>query len=116
MFVVDRNRPRELGATLLALRRRAGLADIGDQKSIRNDAFRMAHETVAVWQILEHPITHAERSVFEPDLWSTLHQRPLELLAADHLVKHQQMPRIDDVLVVLQPIAVFDKADAILAP
>src|SRR5271166_3929927 len=116
MLVVDRNRPGELGATLLALRRRAGLADIGDKKSIRHDAFRVAHETIAVWQILDHPIANAERSVFETDLGSTLHQRSLELVAADHLVKHQQMPWIDDILIVLEPVAVFDKADGILAP
>ena len=91
----------------LALRRRAGLADIGDQKSIRHDAFRVAYETIAVWEILDHAVSDAERGVLEPDLWSTLHQRSLELVAADHLVKHQQMPWIDDVFVVLQPVAVF---------
>jgi hypothetical protein len=83
---------------------------------IRHDAFRKAHETIAVWEILYHPVTNAERSVLEPDAWSTLHQRALELVAADHLVQHQQMPRIDNVLVVLQPITVFDKSDGILAP
>jgi hypothetical protein len=59
---------------------------------------------------------NAEGGILEPDLWSALHQRSLKLVAADDLVKHQQVPRIDNVLVVLQPIAVFDKADGILAP
>jgi hypothetical protein len=76
----------------------------------------VAYKTVAVRQILDHAVTHAERGVLEADLWSTLHERSLELVAADHLVQHQQMPAIDDVLVVLQPIAVFDKADGIVAP
>jgi hypothetical protein len=76
----------------------------------------VAHEAIAVWQILDHAVSNAERGVLETDLGSTLHQRSLELVAADLLVQHQQMPRIDDVLVVLQPIAIFDKADGILAP
>src|SRR5260370_33122509 len=33
MFVVDPSRPRELSATLRALRHRAGVADLGDQES-----------------------------------------------------------------------------------
>jgi hypothetical protein len=69
-------------------------------ENIRNDAFGMAHETIAVRKILDEVVAKAERSLLEGDVWGTLHQRSLELVAADHLVQHQQMPRIDNVLVV----------------
>jgi hypothetical protein len=45
MLVVDQDRSRGLRATRLALRRRAGLADVRNHESIRDGAFRMAHET-----------------------------------------------------------------------
>ena len=49
---------------------------------------------------------HARRASHSSDLEAVLH--PLDLVP-------QQMPRIDNVLVVLQPIAIFDKADGIVA-
>src|SRR5262249_13751166 len=110
VFVVDRNRPGQLRAMFLALWCSAALADIRDQENVRHDAFRMAHETIAIGEILDHPVTDAERSVLEAYLWHPLHQRSLKLVAANHLMEHQQMPRIDDILVMLQPVAISHKA------
>jgi hypothetical protein len=86
MLVVDWNRPGEFRATLLALRHGAGLADVGDHKGVRDNAFRMAHETVAVRQVLDQVVANSQRSLLELDPRCTLHQRSLELVAADHLV------------------------------
>src|ERR1700730_7448584 len=84
-------------ATLLALRHGAGLADVRDHKGILDNAFRMALEPIAVRQIFDEVVTNSQRGLLKLDLWCTLHQRSLELVAADHLVQHQQMPRINDV-------------------
>jgi hypothetical protein len=100
MLVVYRNRPGEFGAKLLSLRHRAGLADVRNDESIRDNAFRVALETIAVRQVFDEVVTNSQRGLLKLDLWCTLHQRSLELVAADHLVQHQQMPRIDDVLVM----------------
>src|SRR5271167_5006974 len=61
-----------------------------------------------IGQIFGQVVANAESSLLDADAWSTLHQRSLELVAADHLVQYQQVPGIDNVLVVLQPISVFD--------
>src|ERR1700730_11186618 len=104
-------RPGKFRTTLLALRRPAGLADVGNHESIGDDAFRMALKSIAVRQVFHEVVANSQRGLFKFDVWCTLHQRSFELVAADHLVQHQQMPRIYDVLVVLQPIAIFDEAD-----
>src|SRR6516165_12316917 len=106
MLVVDRHGPGELRAALLALWCRAGLADVGDDKSIWQDAFCMTDKAVAVRQVLDEVVAHPQRGFLKADAGCAPHQRSLELVAADHLVQYQQMPRIDDVLVMLQPVAV----------
>ena len=116
MLVIDRHRPGQLGAALLALRHRAGLADIRDDEGVRRDAFGMAHHPVAARQILDQVIAHPERGPLPADLRRALHQGALELVAADRLVQHDQVPGVDDVLVMLQPVAVLDHADRVVAP
>src|SRR3984893_12781656 len=93
----------------------AGLAYVRDDESIRDNTFRMALKPIAVRQVLDEVVTNSQRGLLKLDPRRALHQRSLELIAADHLVQYQKMPRIDDVLVVLQPIAVFDEADGIVA-
>jgi len=88
MFVVDRNRPREFRTKLFALRRRAGLADVRDDEGIGDDAFRVAREAVAVGQVFDAVVANTERGLLKVDARSALHQRSLELVAADHLVQH----------------------------
>jgi len=53
VFVVQRYRPGQLRAELLAFRHRAGLADVRDNKGIGDDAFRVAREAVAVGQVFD---------------------------------------------------------------
>jgi hypothetical protein len=74
--------------TLLVLGYRAGLSDVGDDESIRDDAFRMALKPIAVRQVFDEVVTNAERSLLKLDAWRPLHQRALELVAADHLVQY----------------------------
>src|SRR5262249_40114049 len=116
MLVVDRYRPRQFGAALLALRRRAGLADIRDDEGVGRDALGVAHQPVAARQILDQVVAHAARGLVPADLRLTLHQRALELVAADPLVQHQEVVRVDDILPMLEPVAVLDHADRVFAP
>ena len=116
MLVVDRHRPRQFGPLLLAFRHRPGFANIGDDEGVGDDAFGMAHHAVAVGQVLDHVVANPERGPVPADPRLALHQRALELVAADHLMQHEEVPRVDDVLVVLQPVAVLDIADRVVAP
>ncbi len=116
MFVVDRHHPRHIRAAILGDRLDTLLANVGNQRDVRNDAFRTANERVPVRQCLRHLVAHAETGLLEGDLALALHHGAFKLIAADGLVKHQHMPGIDNVLVVLQPVAVANVADGILAP
>jgi len=76
----------------------------------------MPHHAVAARQILDQIVAHAERRLAPADPRRPLHQRALELVAADRLVQHHEMPRVDDVLPMLQPVAILDHADGVIAP
>ena len=76
----------------------------------------MPHHAVAARQILDQIVAYAERRLVPADPRRALHQRALELVAADRLVQHHEMPRVDDVLPVLQPVAILDHADRVIAP
>src|SRR5213078_4255847 len=67
MLVVDRHRPGQFGRLLLALRRGAGLADIGDQERVRHDAFGVTDKAVAVRQVLYQLVAHPERRLLPAD-------------------------------------------------
>jgi hypothetical protein len=87
VFVVHRHR-RTARSELLALRHRAGLADVRDDGGIGDGAFRVAREAVAVGQVFNAVVANTERGLLKVDARSALHQRSLELVAADHLVQH----------------------------
>jgi hypothetical protein len=76
--------PGQLRAELLVLR----LADVGDDEGIGYDAFRVAREAVAIGQVFDAVVANTERGLLKVDARSALHQRSLELVAADHLVQH----------------------------
>src|SRR5207253_6318337 len=80
------------------------------------DAFGMTHHAVGARQILDQVVAYAGRGPLPADLRRALHQGALELVAADRLVQHDQVPGIDDVLVMLQPVAVSDHPDRVVAP
>src|ERR1700693_4815932 len=48
VLAVDRDRPRQFGAALLAFWHRPGLTDARDDEHIRHDTLGMAHHAVAV--------------------------------------------------------------------
>jgi len=62
VFVVHRYRPGQLRAELLALRHRAGLADVRDDQGIGDDAFRASREAVAVGQVFDAVVPNTARS------------------------------------------------------
>src|SRR6516225_5271462 len=95
---------------------RPGLADARDDEHVRHDALGVAHHAVAVRQVLDQVVAHAERRLLPADRCVTLQQCAVELVVADPLVQHQQMIGVDDVFVVLQPVAALDHPDCVVAP
>jgi hypothetical protein len=65
-----------------------GTADARDEH-IGRDALGVAHHAVAVRQVLDQVVAHAERGLFPADRRLALHQCALELVAADPLVQNQ---------------------------
>src|SRR5262249_30769507 len=64
---------------------RPGLADARDDEHVRHDAFRMAHHAVAVRQVLDHIIAHAEqRKIVAPPnlakMSGTIRERAIRIL------------------------------------
>jgi hypothetical protein len=67
----------------LALWCGSGLADARDDEHVRHDALGVAHHAVAARQVLDHIVAHAERRLLPADRRRALHQRAVELVAAD---------------------------------
>jgi phenylpropionate dioxygenase-like ring-hydroxylating dioxygenase large terminal subunit len=80
------------------------------------EEFRQAMD---VWEPA-YPVTEYGGLIFvcllPTDRGLTLHKRPVEPVAADPLMQHQQVVGVDDVLVILRPVAVPDHADSMVAP